>query len=85
MKKPHTMEIDFKAHAGYVRYSGDKIVGTIDVWADGQVAADLNTSDEIVGVEILGFDQETLDEARRFAVTRGLIFPIDAHGVLVAT
>lgn len=82
MKKPRALDIDFEAGAGYIRYADGEVAGTIDVWEDGQVAADVDAADEVLGIEILGFDDETLAHARRFAHGRGLAFPVNLRGVL---
>jgi uncharacterized protein YuzE len=84
MRKPRALDIDFEADAGYIRYADGEVAGTIDVWEDGQVAADVDASNEVLGIEILGFDDETLAQARRFADERGLAFPVNLRGALVA-
>lgn len=76
MKQPIEVRVDFEAGAGYVRYIGDvEVAGTLDVWHDGQVAADLDGAEQVVGIEFLGFDEETLARACAFAHERGLAFP----------
>lgn len=73
MKQP--IQIEDNGTAGYVHYSREQIVQTIDVRPDCAVAADLDANDEIVGIEYLGFDRDILDAARDFAESKGLAFP----------
>lgn len=84
MMKPASIRVDLKAEAAYVKYTDEGIVNTVDVWEDGQVAADIAANGAIVGIELLGFDAETLARAREYAKTNGLGFPVDLAGVLVA-
>jgi hypothetical protein len=83
MKRPIEVSIDLEAGAGYVEYLADaEIVGTLDIWRDGQVAADLDDAEQVVGIEVLGFDEETLARARSFAHEHGLAFPENLAGAL---
>jgi hypothetical protein len=82
MERPRTklisVIVDLNTTWAYIQYShpiDHEIVGTLDVWQDGQVAADMDDGANVVGIEVLGFDQVTLAEARRFAEERGLEFP----------
>lgn len=83
---PTSIEIDFEAGAGYIYYqSGEpSSARTVDVWHDGRVAADYDVAGNLVGIEVLGFDRETLERARRFAHAAGLSFPAHLEGVLPA-
>jgi uncharacterized protein YuzE len=75
MTAPLKIEIDSKAGAGYVKYTDKKIATTIDVWEDGQVAADLDGDGAIVGIEILDLDEPTITHAQAFAAEHDLAFP----------
>jgi len=75
VKKPTQIRIDVQSDAGYVRYTDEPIVNTIDVWKHGQVAADIDAQGEVVGIELLGFDAPTIANAVKFATDRGLLFP----------
>ncbi|MBV8720793.1 MAG: DUF2283 domain-containing protein [Candidatus Eremiobacteraeota bacterium] len=83
---PTSIRIDLEAGAGYIYYSNGegRSARTVDVWKDGQVAADYDESGKLVGIEVLGFDLETLSHARRFAREAGLSFPVHLEGVLPA-
>lgn len=83
MRKPTSIEIDFAANAGYVYYiPRARIAETVDVWEQGQVAADLDDAGDVVGIELLGFDAETLEHARTFAAERDLAFPTNLAATL---
>jgi uncharacterized protein YuzE len=77
MKKPTSVEIDIQHRLGYVYYqeSSKKVAETIDVWREGRVAADLDDAGNVVGIELLGFDDNTLEHARKFAAEHELAFP----------
>lgn len=76
MKHLIKIDVDREAGAEYVQYLGDaEVAGTLDVWHDGQVAADLDCDEQVIGIEVLGFDDETLAHAPEFAHKRGLGFP----------
>lgn len=81
MIKPISVDADLDALAAYVRYSQAAIANTIDVWKDGQVAADVDDAGNIVGIEVLAFDKRTLENARAFAANRSLAFPRDLSGL----
>ncbi len=80
MTVPLKIEIDSHAGAGYVQYTNTKIVTTIDVWEDGQVAADLDADGAIVGIEVLDFDRPTMTHAKAFAAEHDLMFPQISDG-----
>lgn len=85
MKEPISVDVDLTRGAGYVQYIEDcDIAETIDVWRDGRVAADVSDDREIVGIELLYLDAETLSHARGFAVQANLAFPVDLAGNLTA-
>lgn len=81
MIEPMSVRVDLQAKAGYIRYSEGRIVQTIDVWSDGWVAADVDEEGTVVGIEVLGLDEETLGHARAFAKEKGLAFPANLQGV----
>jgi hypothetical protein len=82
MKSPIGVRVDFETTAGYVQYAATPVVGTLDVWENGTVAADLDADRCVVGIEVLGLDDEALSVARDFAHDRGLRFPENLAGVL---
>ncbi len=84
MTDPKNISIDLEAGAAYVAYSDSKIATTKDVWKDGQVAADYDEHANVVGIELLGFDAETLEHARAFAQENELTFPSNLAGAVVA-
>ncbi len=67
--------------SAYIRYrSGERVEGpTIEVGGEGsEVLADVNGSDEIIGIEIVDVAvPESVECARQFARERGLPFPRD--------
>jgi len=77
MKKPLSIEIDLQHRLGYVYYAQleGHCAGTLDVWADGLVAADLDDDGNVLGIEVLGLDDETLQHAHDFAAAHDLEFP----------
>jgi uncharacterized protein YuzE len=75
MTKPQAVEIDVESGAGYVAYSKEKVAETRDVWEDGTVAADLDARGNVVGIEMLALDSETLAQARAYAAGHDLVFP----------
>lgn len=81
MRQPIEVKVDRVNALGYVRYIADReVAGTLVVWDDGWVAADVDDDGEVLGIEVVGLDSETLSRARAFAESRGLHFPaLDAH------
>jgi hypothetical protein len=79
---PINLRIDFSVGAGYVQYRDDEVVGTLDVWKDGTVAADLSRDQSIVGIEVLTLEGEALVIASAFAHKHGLSFPVNIAEVL---
>lgn len=81
MRQPIEVEVDRVNGLGYVRYiAGREVAETLVVWDDGSVAADVGDDGEVLGIEVLGLDSETLSRARAFAESRGLDFPtLEAH------
>ena len=84
MTSPISIRVDLQAKAAYINYSDEAVVDTIDVWEDGQVAADIDMNGKVIGIEVLGFDDETLRQAHAYAEKNGLGFPANLAGVLVA-
>jgi hypothetical protein len=82
MQNPIGMELDFTIGAGYVQYREDDVVGTVDVWHDGTVAADVNEARSVVGIEVLVLDSEALTIASEFAHKNGLSFPTNIPDAL---
>lgn len=80
MIKPVGLQVDLEMDAAYIRYAEGEVAGTIDVWEDGWVAADVDGAGQVLGIEVLDLDIETLEHAREFAHTRGLAFPDSLQG-----
>jgi hypothetical protein len=77
--------VEVRRGAGYVRYLEDDVAGTLDVTPTCSVAADVNASEQVVGIEVLDVaSPEQLSAAKAFARERGLGFPRDLSGALVA-
>ena len=65
MQRPIEVSADLDVGAGYVMYLADReVAGTLDIWHDGQVAADLDDEQNVIGIEVLGFDDEQLGTPR---------------------
>jgi uncharacterized protein YuzE len=77
VKLPTSVEIDIEEQFGYVYYVEDnpEVCETVDVWQEGRVAADLDAAGNVIGIEVLGLDSETLECARRYAAEHDLAFP----------
>jgi uncharacterized protein YuzE len=75
MTKPVSVRVDLETSAAYVRYAEGDVAGTIDVWRDGWVAADVDQSGQVLGIEVLDLASDTLEQARIFARSRDLAFP----------
>lgn len=73
---PIDVRIDDAAGAGYITYAKGEVAETVEVWEEGTVAADVDASGKILGIEVLGFDEEVLSRARAFASENDLIFPV---------
>jgi uncharacterized protein YuzE len=72
---PIDVQIDDEAGAGYITYAKGEVAETVEVWEQGAVAADVDSRGNILGIEVLGFDEELLSRARAFASENELIFP----------
>jgi uncharacterized protein YuzE len=77
MQKPISLEVDFKANAGYLEYRalGDGQLVTRTQRVHDAVHVDFDAESQILGIELLGFDDEALGAARHFAEQHGLEFP----------
>jgi len=75
MIHPIDVQIDDEAGAGYVTYAKGEVAETVEVWEEGTVAADVDASGNIIGIEVLGFDEDVLSRARAFASENDLSFP----------
>lgn len=75
MIKPQTVDVDREVEAAYVRYGKGVVAETLDIWEEGTVAADVDAAGNVIGIEVLGFDEETLSHARAFAQEHDLAFP----------
>jgi len=86
MKKPLRAEIDFETRAGYIYYAAVQghVTTTLDVWDHGRVAADLDNTGNVLAIEVLALDAETLEHARLFATERELEFPAHLEDLIAA-
>ncbi len=75
MTHPIDVRIDDEAGAAYITYVKGEVAETVEVWEEGSVAADVDSSGSILGIEVLGFDEEILSRARAFASENDLVFP----------
>lgn len=77
MLKPIQLRIDYDVEAGYLRYrqlrEGEHVSRNARISDD--VVVDFNDAGEILGIELLAFDEEALAVARGFAEANGLAFP----------
>jgi uncharacterized protein YuzE len=77
LQKPISLDIDFKANAGYLEYRslgyGQLVTRTQRV--HDAVHVDFDAESQIFGIELLGFDNEALGAARHFAEQHDLEFP----------
>ncbi len=81
MTKPLLIEV--RGDAGYVRYSEEPVVETLDVLPSCSVAADIDHIGRVVGIEILFVDnRKNLAAAHAFAKSRNLAFPRDLSGTV---
>jgi hypothetical protein len=86
MQNPIEVKVDLEANAGYVRYQarsgGQRFARNERLSQD--VVVDFDADNEVLGIELLAFDDEAIDVARRFAEAHDLGFPRDLAGALVA-
>jgi uncharacterized protein YuzE len=86
MQNPISIKVDLEANAGYVRYQpssgGQRFARNERLSPD--VVIDFDADSQVLGIELLAFDDEALGVARRFAEAHDLGFPRDLAGVLVA-
>jgi len=77
MLQPLSLEVDYEVDAGYVSYRelppGEHVARTARVSQD--VIIDYNGAGEILGIELLAFDEPALSVARAFADANALAFP----------
>jgi uncharacterized protein YuzE len=77
MHKPISLEIDFRANAGYLEYcalgEGQHVTRTHRV--HDAVNVDFDAASQVLGIELLGFDAPALAAAQRFAEEHDLEFP----------
>jgi uncharacterized protein YuzE len=82
MKQPQGVQV--LEGRGYITYAEPRgKVGTRDLREDCMVAADIDESGAVIGIEILDVsDAAQVAVAREFATTNGLAFPRDISGTL---
>lgn len=87
LRRPIHVRVDLDpdvGQLGYIQYLADTPAG---VWARNErvsddVIIDYDAESQVVGIELLGFRDETLAIARAFAEAHGLAFPRDLRGVM---
>lgn len=85
MRMPISVKVDLEQRLGYVYYAKEpKVAETIDAWQGGRVAVDVDDCGDVVGIEVLALDHETLEHAKAYAAEHGLAFPVDLAGTLAA-
>lgn len=85
MQLPVSVDVDLVIGAAYVQYLVDReVCETVDVWKQGQVAADLDANGAVIGIELLRLDDATIGQARLFAEKSCLAFPHNLAGNMVA-
>jgi uncharacterized protein YuzE len=85
MTQPISVRTDLSVMAAYIEYGTAESVETVDLTETGSVAYDLDQAGNIVGIEILRFEQpEHVAIAQEFAATHGLSFPRDLSGKVPA-
>jgi uncharacterized protein YuzE len=83
--EPIGVKIDREAEAGYVRYRGlapgERVARTQRFGED--INVDYNAANDVLGIEILAFDEPALAVARTVAAQHGLVFPRNVGGATV--
>jgi uncharacterized protein YuzE len=72
-KQPIKITVDSEAGAGYVYYSLKKVAKTSHL--SQTLLVDRDSDGMVIGIEILGFNDRALQEARELANSEGLEFP----------
>lgn len=79
MHEPIGVRIDREVEAGYVSYrrlaAGQRVARTQRFGDD--VAVDFDGANDVLGIELLAFDEPALAVARVVAAEHGLVFPCD--------
>ena len=64
---PQAVEIDPSCHSAYIRFKKAKIERTVNRVDEGKVVAvDLDSSGNVVGIELIGVRQFSISAIRRF-------------------
>ena len=68
MQNPLSVKVDLEANAGYVRYpsSGVRRFARNERLSQ-DVVTDFDADSQVLGIELLAFDEEAIGIARRFA------------------
>jgi hypothetical protein len=78
MRRPISMTLDFAQGVGYIVFrvlAEGETVSATRIAPGTDVCADRDAAGEIVGIELLALDGETLELADRFARENGMAFP----------
>ena len=85
MTQPINVNVDLAVRAAYIEYAPGPSAQTVDLNDTGSVAYDVDADGSVIGIEVLGIGHpEQIALARAFAQSRGLAFPRDLAGALVA-
>lgn len=85
MLKPIQFRVDYEVEAGYLRYRplpiGEHVARTQRISDD--VNVDFDAAGQVLGLELLAFDDVAFNAARDFAESHDLVFPYEhlAHAV----
>jgi len=75
LKKPIKVTLDAGAGAAYIYYTFEKWAYSKHIYTKDIVTVDLDENDDVIGIELLGFEDETVDAVRAYALSRSLEFP----------
>ena len=67
-----TRETEGTVHSMYLRYATEAVANTISLDGDHYVNVDVASNEDVVGIEIVFPDDESVDLVAQFAHARGL-------------
>lgn len=72
-KNPPVVELDSAAHAAYIRFTREKVKRTVVVTVDHcLVTMDLTDNGDVIGIEMVGVKEFSIDELIKKAGIRGV-------------
>ena len=86
MKEPIRITLEAeKPHAAYVYYTREKWAESTSVLEDGGIVeVDLDVNGEVIGIEMIGIDDDIVAAAKAYADSRDLRFPTNWNERLAA-